>query len=187
MRRKGQYRKMEAVCAFICVNGCLSVNVILLFVGAVTGSMLCLLTSSPYLTCSLCLNWWWISLSLAWPEQCVPDLDSEERSFSFPHHMAMPPRGQQPGPPHTTAEILCRHQMDLIHFQCYKWSEKDDEIYREAGWDVDCGLCTESKSFWAKVVFHDTQVDPSSSFPTVRSSCVLINGLRCRLFSSNQG
>lgn len=81
---------------------------------SLTGSMLCLLASSPYLSCSLCLNClcvcvchWWMSLSLAWPEQCVLDLDSEERSFSFPHHMAMPPQGQQPGPPHTTAEILC--------------------------------------------------------------------------------
>lgn len=30
-------------------------------------------------------------------------------------------------------------------------------------------------------IFHDTQVDPSTSFPTVHSSSLLINGLRCRL------
>ena len=32
-----------------------------------------------------------------------------------------------------------------------------------------------------KGIFHDTQVDPSSSFLTIRSSRLLINGLRCRL------
>lgn len=166
---------------FICVNGFLSVNVRLIRWYSLTGSMLYLHASAPYPTCSLCLNYLcvcqrWISLCLAWPEQCVPDL-------------AMSPWGQQPGLPHITAVILCCHQLGyeatFASFSMLRKVWKRRSIQRGRVGHRLWTVYREPK----KGIFRDTQVDLSSSFPTIRSSHLLINGLRCRLrfLSSERG
>ena len=95
----------------------------------------------------------------------------KRQAFHSPPYGFMPPVGQQPGPPHTTAEILYCHQMNPAE----AW--KEDTV----------GLCCVERANASprpkRGIFHDTVIEPSSSFPTICSGPLLIYGLRCRVSS----